>query len=140
MPDRPADHPAVHIEFREFFIFLLLHSTVFIPGILFMHFALCYRRLYVCLRVRMPCFWTSAKRHEIVTSLFFFKLRVIIPDIICKSLTQIRLHIHVNIEKSPFHRISRNDCSHQLWKFDTNLITNSKMANKMVAPKRYNRL
>ena len=40
MPDRPADQPAVHIEFLEFFIFLVLHSRVFIPGILFMHFAL----------------------------------------------------------------------------------------------------
>ena len=82
------------IEFLEFFFFsLFLHSPVFIHGILFMHFALCYRHLYVCLRVRMPCFWTSGKGHEIVMSLFFFKLRAITPDTICKSLTQIRLHI-----------------------------------------------
>ena len=27
----------------------------------------------------------------------------------------------------------RNDSAHQLWKFDTNPITNSKMANKMAA-------
>ena len=48
-------------------------------------------RVLVCVCVCM-CVWTSAKRFEIETS-FFFKLRGITPDIICKSLTQIGLQI-----------------------------------------------
>ena len=38
-----------------------------------------------------------------------------------------------NIENSFFYWVVRNDSAHQLYKFDTNRITNSKMANKMAA-------
>ena len=71
------------------------------------------------------------------------------PDIFSTSLTQIRLQIpiwltnggcetlqlavtqpFINIETSFFHEIVRNDTGHQLQKFDTNRITNSKMLDK----------
>ena len=52
-----------------------------------LHFALS-SCVCVCVRVCMPYLWTSGKRFEIETS-FFFKLRRITPDIICKSFTQI---------------------------------------------------
>ena len=39
----------------------------------------------------------------------------------------------INIETSFFRWIARNDSAHKLLKFDTNPITNSKMANKIVA-------
>ena len=48
----------------------------------------------VCVFVCMPRLWTSGKRFEIVTS-FFFKLRGMTPDIICKSFTQIGLQIPI---------------------------------------------
>ena len=44
----------------------------------------------------------------------------------------------INIETSFFHSIVCNDTGHQLQKFDTNPITNSKMADKMAAVKHYN--
>ena len=54
-----------------------------------------YRRVYVCfcLSVCMPRLWTPGKRFEIETSSFFFKLRGLMPDITCKSFTQIGLQI-----------------------------------------------
>ena len=43
-----------------------------------------------------------------------------------------------NTDTSFVRWIVRNDNAHPLQKFDTNQITNSKMADKMAAVKRYN--
>ena len=86
----------------------------------------------VCLCVCMPRLCTPGKRFEIEMS-FFFKLRGIKPDIICKSLTQIGVQIQnggqnggretlwlavtepfINIDTSRFLLIVRNDTAHQL--------------------------
>ena len=43
----------------------------------------------------------------------------------------------INIDTLFFHRIVRNDSTHELQKFDKNAITNSKMVDKMAAVKHY---
>ena len=44
----------------------------------------------------------------------------------------------INIETSFFHYFVYNDTGHQLQKFDTNLITHSKMTDKMATVEYYN--
>ena len=108
----------------------------------------------VCVSFRV-CVWRVCRRQENGLRWrrrFYFRLREMTPDITCKSFTQIRLQISRGrtvwrpwnttigyysaiylYRYFVFHWIVRNDTGHQLWKFDTSRITNSKIADKMAA-------